>query len=75
MGLAAIMSYRIVQSPLTYISVVLGALTLTDLILFTTGNNSGLGVGGMERMIVYPVFVWGLSFSGFLIHTLPESKP
>jgi hypothetical membrane protein len=73
MGLGAILSYRIVHSPLNYISVILGALSLVNLIIFTTGNNLGLGVGGMERMIVYPVFVWGLAFAGFLINRFPET--
>lgn len=72
MGLAALISYRILQSPLNYVSIVLGGLTLINLILFATGNNLGLGVGGMERMIVYPVLIWGLLFAGFLIKRLPE---
>lgn len=74
MGLAALMSYRILQSPLNYVSIILGVLSLVDLILFVTGNNLGLGVGGMERMIMYPVLVWGLAFAGFLINRFPESE-
>jgi len=74
MGLASIMSYRISQSPLNYVSIILGTLSLVDLILFVTGNNLGLGVGGMERMIMYPVLVWGLAFAGFLINHFPEPK-
>ena len=74
MGLAAIMSYRILQSPLNYVSIILGVLSLMDLILFVTGTNLGLGVGGMERMIMYPVLVWGLAFAGFLINRFPEPE-
>jgi len=74
MGLAALMSYRIVQPPLSYASIILGGLTLIDLILFTSGNYFGLGIGGMERMIVYPAIVWGLSFAGFLLHQFTETK-
>lgn len=73
MGLAAIMSYQLSQSPLNYVSIILGALSLVDLILFVTGNNLGLGVGGMERMIMYPVLMWGLAFAGFLINRFPET--
>ena len=72
MGLAALMSYRILQSPLNYVSIILGLLSLVDLIVFGTGNNLGLGVGGMERMIMYPVLVWGLAFAGFLINRFPD---
>ena len=32
MGLAALMSYRILQSPFNYVSIILGVLTLVDLI-------------------------------------------
>jgi hypothetical membrane protein len=74
MGLAALMSSRIVQPPQSYASIILGILTLVDLILFTSGNYVGLGVGGMERMIVYPAAVWGLAFAGFLIHQFNETK-
>ena len=72
MGLAALMSYRIVRSPLNYVSIILGVLTLVTLLLFTTGNNLGLGVGGMERIIVYPLLVWGLAFAGYLLNRFPE---
>lgn len=72
MGLAALISYRILQSPLNYVSIILGVLSLVDLIVFVTGNNLGLGVGGMERMIMYPVLVWGLAFAGFLINPFPD---
>ena len=73
MGLAALMSYRIVRSPLNYVSIILGVLTLVTLLLFTTGNNLGLGVGGMERMIVYQMLVWGLAFAGYLLNRFPEA--
>jgi hypothetical membrane protein len=67
-GLASLISYRIVTSPLNYVSIILGALTLVDMVLFITGNFLGLGVGGMERMIVYPTLVWGIAFAGYLIN-------
>jgi len=46
---------------------------LIDLILFTSGNYFGLGIGGMERMIVYPMLVWGLAFAGYLLSRFPEA--
>jgi hypothetical protein len=33
----------------------------------------GLGVGGMERMIVYPILIWMIGFGGGLI-ALPEKS-
>jgi hypothetical membrane protein len=73
-GLASLMSYRIVTPPLNYVSIILGVLTLVDMVLFITGNYFGIGVGGMERMIVYPALVWGLAFAGFLINHIPKTK-
>jgi hypothetical membrane protein len=67
-GPAAVMLYRMKNAPLSYISVALGLLILVDMTLFATGNYFGLGIGGMERMIVYPAIVWGLIFAGFLIN-------
>jgi hypothetical membrane protein len=48
-------------------SIILGVLGLTGLILHLTDNNGPLGPGGMERLIVYPVMVWLLAYSGCLI--------
>lgn len=48
------------------LSVVLGLLSVASLVLFVLKIDMGLGVGGVERMIVYPVLFWGLFFSGFL---------
>jgi hypothetical membrane protein len=67
-GLVAITAYRFEKKPLGYFSVVLGALSLTALILFLANVSLGLGRGGMERMIAYPVLVWGSAFGGQLIN-------
>jgi hypothetical membrane protein len=45
--------------PFSVISVILGLITLGALVLFMVGMDLGLGVGGMERMIVYPILMWG----------------
>jgi hypothetical membrane protein len=82
-GLSAIASYKVLQKPLSLISIILGAMTLGALVLFSSGliasgsltsNEAfdsifflGLGPGGMERMIVYPVLMWLAGFGGHLI--------
>jgi len=66
-GLSAIASWRLVKAPFNYFSVVLGIVSLTALILFIAGIYLGLGPGGMERMIVYPVLVWVAGFGGYLM--------
>jgi len=66
-GLSAIMSYRFEQPPLSYVSVVLGAVTLLALVLGVSGINLGLGAGGVERVIVYPTLLWMIGFGAYLI--------
>jgi len=66
-GLSAIAAYRLQKPPLSYFSIIAGFITLLALVLFITGQFLGLGFGGMERMIVYPVLLWAIGFGGYLI--------
>jgi hypothetical membrane protein len=66
-GLSAIVSYRIQKPPLSYFSILLGALSLAALVLFGSSNYLGLGKGGMERMIAYPTLLWAVGFGGHLM--------
>jgi hypothetical protein len=43
-------------------------MTLVDMVLLITGNYLGIGIEGMERMILYPVLVWELALAGYLIN-------
>ena len=86
-GLSAIASFKVLKKPLSLISIILGAITLGALALYSIGlitsgsltsniayDSSfylGLGPGGMERMIVYPAFMWLAGFGGHLV-TKPE---
>jgi hypothetical membrane protein len=65
-GLSAILAARIVRPPFRYISVTLGVLSLVALGLFIAKAYLGLGPGGMERMILWPILVWGTAFGGYL---------
>jgi hypothetical protein len=40
-----------------YITVVLAAVSVTAILLLFTGNFLGLGLGGMQRIGVYPLFL------------------
>jgi hypothetical membrane protein len=66
---SAIMSYKFEKSPLSYISAILGAVMLAALALFISGPGFylGLGLGGMERFIIYPFSLWSLGFGAYLI--------
>ena len=82
-GLSAITSFKVLPKPLSHISIILGATTLTALALFSAGMLTsgsitstttydsnfylGLGPGGMERMIIYPTLMWLAAFGGHLI--------
>ncbi len=81
-GLAAILSAKVLEKPFSLISVALGSFTLVALGLFSAGMVTsgsltsdlaydsgfflGLGIGGMERMIVYPALMWLAGFGGWL---------
>jgi len=49
-----------------YFWTVLGILTLIALVLYIAKDYGSLGTGGMERMIVYPEIIWGISFGTYL---------
>jgi len=66
-GLSEILSFALVRFPMSIAVLFLGGLTLGSLVLFVLGAHLGLGPGGMERMIVYPVILWGAGFGGYLM--------
>ncbi len=82
-GLSAIASAKFVKQPFSFLGIVLGAMTIGALGLFsigiiTSGSMTsdiaydsilylGLGPGGMERMIAYPVLMWLAGFGGYLV--------
>jgi hypothetical membrane protein len=73
-ALSAILAFRILRSPLNYLSVGLGVVSVVALIFFVTRNYAGLGNGGMERMIVWPVLTWAIAFGGYLL-AAPTAEP
>ncbi len=82
-GLSAISSFKVLKRPLSVMSIILGAMTLGALALFSSGMITsgsltsdiaydsdfylGLGPGGMEHLIIYPVGLWLAGFSWHLI--------
>jgi hypothetical membrane protein len=81
-GLSAIASAKVLRKPMSFISLILGGMTIGALALYSIGmitsgsltsnveyNSNfylGLGPGGMERMIIYPTLMWLAGFSGHL---------
>ena len=66
-GLSAIVSYKLLDPPFSYFSVLFGVLSIVALFLLISGTHLGLGVGGMELMTVYPILLWGIGFGGYLM--------
>ncbi len=78
-ALSAIASYKIQKPPMSYFAVILGLIALASLVLFAYSETFvnlggahatefylGLGKGGLERMIAYPVLLWAIAFGGYL---------
>ena len=77
-GLSAIAFYKVEKTPFNWLSTVLGTMGLVALVLFGSSNYLGLGAGGMERMIAYPILLWGAGLGGHLIGSsekMPTTKP
>ncbi|MCW3980088.1 MAG: DUF998 domain-containing protein [Candidatus Bathyarchaeota archaeon] len=80
-GLSAIFSavcsyvhdFKLLKMPFSIIAVILGLISLAALVLLGSNIDLGLGVGGIERMIAYPLLMWGAGFGGYLIAS-PEMK-
>ena len=66
-GLGALVTARFQRKPMFYFSIILGLFTLVALVLYMGSAYLGLGPGGMERMVVYPVLVWSIGFGGHLM--------
>lgn len=66
-GLSAIATYKLVKAPFAYLSVLMGMISLIALALFISEIFLGLGPGGMERMIAYPLLLWVIGFGGNLM--------
>ncbi len=66
-GIFAVLAYRVVEPPISYFSLVAGIITLTAAVLYGSHAYLGLGAGGMERMVVYPVLLWAIGFGGYLM--------
>ena len=68
---AAVLSYRSIAGPLRYIAAALGAVALVNLgaylVLQEAWFVAGLGLGGLERWIAYPVVLWLMGLGGYLM--------
>jgi hypothetical membrane protein len=68
----AIAFYRITRGPFRFLTVVIGAFALAAGLLFLSGNYLGLGLGGMERMIIYPLDIWQALIGSYFLGGLKQ---
>lgn len=68
-ALAAIAAFRIEDYPIKIFSFFLGVASLAALCLYGAQAFLGLGPGGMERLVAYPIIIWLLGFGGWLFGT------
>jgi hypothetical membrane protein len=69
-GVAALSAARVTSAPFRYLSFLLGAAALGTLVTYVLLGDASpmavLGIGGVERWIVYPVVQWMTAFGGYL---------
>ena len=82
-AIAVIASYKMINSPLRYLSLALGAISLVStffifagyrLVCGTCGYQQGmsetlLGLGGWESLIIYPILIWLMGFGSYVLAT------
>jgi hypothetical membrane protein len=77
-GLSAILSSRVLGPPLKYISIILGAIGLSALLMIVfLGDSSplaSLGDGGAERWVAYPIILWAIGFGGYSMGNEAKSE-
>jgi hypothetical membrane protein len=73
-SIAAIVAFWFLKSPLKYLSLVLDLFSFASLIPLTSegpffrwNGIFGLGLGGIERMVVYPIIIWEIAFGAYLM--------
>jgi hypothetical membrane protein len=69
---AAISTYRFTRGPMKYLLLILAVFFLTSFLLFGSGNYLGLGPGGMQRIALYPAFLWEIGFGVYLTRGLDQ---
>ena len=77
-GLAALASARATRGPFRYLALLLGSISIAVLAVYLALRGDaplpGLGVGGLERWVAYPVLLWSVGLGGYLSAVGPLSR-
>ncbi|MEM0373986.1 MAG: DUF998 domain-containing protein [Sulfolobaceae archaeon] len=65
-GITILYSVTFLKTRFRYFSLIMGLLSLFALILFLYKFNTPIGIGGMERLIVYPQLIWAIIFGIYI---------
>ncbi len=70
-GVSAIVSFKIVSTPFSFIGIVFGVVALVTWFLpifSTTFPMAFIGMGGTERWVAYPIMLWVTGLGGYLMN-------
>jgi hypothetical membrane protein len=72
-GVAAMLSARVTEAPFRWLALAMGAVSFGVLVSYLFLGSShpmaGLGDGGVERWVAYPIVLWLVAFGGYLTST------
>jgi len=77
-ALAAVSSYQVQEAPISYVSVILGSLSLVSSVVFipylglpvgSTETFLGMAKGSMERWAIYPILAWLIGHGSHIART------
>ena len=74
-SLAAIEAGRWLKGPYRFLCILMGIIGITSFVILITDTYGVLGVGGIERLIAYPLALWLLSYGGYLMNEPDHSQP
>ena len=66
-GVAVLLIARSLRGPFRYLSALLGCLALIALMFFALDQHAGIGPGGMERLVAYPLILCSAGFGCWLM--------
>ena len=78
-ALTAIAVFRVTSAPFRFMSLGVGLLSLVALFVSFLGDNSpvakSIGMGGVERWVVFPIILWLAFFGGYLLASRQRMQP
>jgi hypothetical membrane protein len=78
-ALTAIAVFRVTSAPFRLMSLSVGLLSLVALIVGFLGDSSpiakSIGIGGVERWVVFPMILWLAFFGGYLLASRHRMQP